>query len=60
MSCKLIEVIESYELRGTGIEKNPIRTIRVYYTKDGEVLAEYDPLLARPEFPFKPSAESEK
>ena len=37
---KLISIIESYETRGKGIEGDPVRNIRQYYTLDGKFLAE--------------------
>ena len=40
--CKLIEVIESHQLVGSGVENDPYRENIVYFTKDGLFLAEYD------------------
>lgn len=44
--AKLIEVIEIKSLVGEGDEDgSPIREIREYYSKEGELLARYDHLL---------------
>lgn len=41
--ARVIEVIETVlELRGDGKE-DPMRRVRQYWSKDGQLLAEYDP-----------------
>ena len=51
MSARLIQVIETtLERRGDGKE-TPIRIIRQYWSEDGELLAESDPLIQT--FPAK-------
>lgn len=37
---KLVQYIETWELRGNGTEKNPYRRIRTIWTTDGEWVAE--------------------
>lgn len=37
---KVIEIIETEERRGTGADGDPIRMIKQYYTKSGELLWE--------------------
>jgi hypothetical protein len=38
--AKLIQVIETYERRGLGKEEDPVRTIKQFYSTDGELLME--------------------
>ena len=40
---KLIQVIESSEKAGTGEDQDPHRVKTVYYTPEGDLLAEHDP-----------------
>lgn len=40
---KLIQVIESSEKAGTGEDQDPHRVKTVYYTPEGDLLAERDP-----------------
>lgn len=40
---KVIQVIEHWTCRGKGTEKNPNRTVREFYSLEGEFLADYDP-----------------
>jgi hypothetical protein len=42
MGARLIQVIEVDELRGRGIEADPYRRVTVYYSPDGDWLAERD------------------
>jgi hypothetical protein len=43
--AKVIQVIETtLTRRGEGIEGDPIRIIRQYWSMDGELLAEVDPV----------------
>jgi hypothetical protein len=42
-TCKVIQLIETTLTRaGEGKEGDPIRTIKQYWTLDGELVAEYD------------------
>ncbi len=41
--AKLIQVIETSELRGAGVEGNPYRRVMQYFSADGTLLAEVDP-----------------
>lgn len=41
---RVIQVIEADERRGGGTSGDPIRLVRRYYTLDGQLLAENDPL----------------
>lgn len=43
MSPRVVQVIESEELRGAGTEDNPYRTVRRWHTFEGELLFELDP-----------------
>lgn len=46
MTARLIQVIQTDLLvRGKGTEDDPMRRITQYYSIDGELLAENDPLL---------------
>ena len=40
--AKLIQVIEAEESRGKGLPDDPYRRVVVYYSVDGELLAERD------------------
>lgn len=40
---KLIQVIESTEKRGSGLDGDPVRMVFCYYTLEGVLLAENDP-----------------
>lgn len=40
---RVIQVIESEEIRGSGKFRDPCRRVMQYYTLDGVLLAEYDP-----------------
>lgn len=42
MSAKLIQVIEVVESTGRGVAGDPVRSVRRYYTPEGELLAERD------------------
>lgn len=42
--ARVIQVIETIETRGKGEESDPLRCVRRYYTFDGEMLAENDPV----------------
>ncbi len=41
--AKLVEVIETDELRGIGTVENPIRRVQQFWSRDGELLMEKDP-----------------
>lgn len=43
-SVELIPVIRTESLRGEGTEKDPCRTVIQYWSLDGKLLAEKDPL----------------
>ena len=40
--ARLIQVIETSELRGKGIEGDPMRRVQQFFSIDGELLAEND------------------
>jgi hypothetical protein len=43
MECRVIQVIETNLMkRGKGVEGDPVRTIKQYYSLDGELLWEVD------------------
>ena len=46
-NLKLIEIIFIEFVRGEGTEKDAVRTVEQYWTRDGELIAERDP--TRPE-----------
>lgn len=49
MSARIIEVIETQlYTRGKGTEDNPFRSITQYWSKDGNLLAEVDPIPEKP------------
>ena len=39
---KVIRVIESETTRGEGVEEDPMRIVKQYFTLDGKFLAEFD------------------
>ena len=41
-SARVIQVIETAALRGSGLEGDPVRVVRQYWKFDGELLAEFD------------------
>lgn len=41
---QVIKVIEAEEPEGKGIESDPYRIVKRYYTLDGKLLAENDPM----------------
>ena len=41
--AKLIQVIETYELRGKGMSKDICRSVKQFWSTDGELLMEHDP-----------------
>ena len=43
MRCRLIEVIETWERRGKGVEKDVVRLVHQFYSKEGELIMEHDP-----------------
>jgi hypothetical protein len=46
MDCRIIQVIETnLATRGKGVEGDPIRRIKQYWSLDGELLWEVDPFL---------------
>jgi hypothetical protein len=42
--ARVIQVIETAEKRGKGVEGDPIRGVIQYWSLDGELLAENDPV----------------
>lgn len=42
--AKIIEVIETDVCRGEGTDLDPCRRVKQYWSKDGELLAEKDPV----------------
>ena len=42
---RIVHFIESHELRGKGIEGDPIRRVPQYFTFDGMLVFEIDPCL---------------
>jgi hypothetical protein len=44
MAAKVIQVIETKALRGEGVEGDPVRDILQYWTLDGRLIAEWDPV----------------
>ena len=45
MSAKLVKVIEAKITRGSGKEGDPYREVTQYWSLDGKLLAEVDPVL---------------
>lgn len=45
--ARLIQVIETSEVRGAGIPGNPMRRVTQYFATDGTLLAEVDPEASR-------------
>lgn len=43
-SAKIVEVIVTVSLEGEGVEGDPCREITRYWTKDGNLIAEKDPV----------------
>lgn len=46
-SARIVQVIETVANRGLGIEGNPIRNVTQYWSLDGTLLAESDPIALR-------------
>lgn len=42
--AKVIQVIETEECRGKGTPDSPLRGVKQYWSLDGKLLAEFDPL----------------
>jgi len=42
-SAKVIEVIETKAMKGTGVQTDPVRIVTQYWSLDGKLLAECDP-----------------
>ena len=47
MTARVIQVIEVVTTRGRGVELDPVRVVRQYYSLEGELLAERDEWLER-------------
>jgi len=43
-SAKVIQVIETKSMRGTGMVDEPVRVVTQYWSFDGTLLAENDPV----------------
>lgn len=43
--AKLVTLIESEQIRGRGVNEDPRRTVKQWFTPDGELIAENDPWL---------------
>ena len=43
-SAKIVPVIVTESLRGIGTENDPVRIVKQYWSFDGELLAENDPV----------------
>ena len=44
-SAKVIQVIETTSLRGSGTDNDPIRAVRQIWNFNGELIAENDPFI---------------
>ncbi len=51
-SAKLIQVIVTESIAGLGVEGDPVRTIKQYWSEEGELLAVNDPLVQSPLLPL--------
>jgi len=49
MKAKLIQVIQTESMRGKGEGESPLRRVIEYWSLEGELLAESDPLSIAPE-----------
>ena len=55
--ARIIELILSLEQRGAGTEISPYRDVQQLYTKDGYLVAEYDPVgVRRADNTFEPAS----
>lgn len=50
-SAKVIQVIVTESIKGYGIEEDPLRVVKQYWSFGGELLAVNDPLFACQEHP---------
>lgn len=41
--ARVMQVIETWSMRGNGTDKDPCRIVRQYWDFDGKMLAEHDP-----------------
>lgn len=53
--CKMVPVIQVSLVRGVGVEDDPVRHVKQYWTLDGKLLADLDPEYNAPP-PQEPSA----
>lgn len=44
-SAKVIQVIETISIRGRGTEDDPVRAVKQFWSFEGELLAENDPII---------------
>lgn len=49
LTVRIAEVIHVNAARGDGTPENPTRSVNVYYSKEGEMLACFDPLNGPPD-----------
>lgn len=45
-SAKVIQVIETISLRGSGTDKDPVRAVKQFWSFDGDLIAESDFFIA--------------
>ena len=46
-SCEVMQVIHSQIVRGEGTEEDMVRYVDQYWSLEGELLAEYDPIVTQ-------------
>lgn len=44
-AAKVIQVIETISLKGSGTEDDPVRAVKQFWSFDGELIAENDPFI---------------
>lgn len=44
-SARVIQVIETMSLRGSGEERDPVRAVKQFWAFDGSLIAESDPFI---------------
>lgn len=45
-SAKVIQVIETISLKGSGTDTDPVRAVKQFWSFDGELIAENDPFIS--------------
>ena len=43
--CRIIQCIEVTAVRGRGTQQDPYRNVKQYWSQDGRLLAEHDPMV---------------